>query len=229
VQPTKKGQQRGMVDEKRVGTFTLHDKSGIMSGNLLQGLLLYHNVLQASEEQQLLDFVNDQVGRGKRRELAGTTFVPAHRSSKRAAQLQYGLAYNYAEQTVGGTQVEAMPEVLLQLANKLVTEGIIQPSQRPNTAVVSCYEEGECLPPHVDSKDFTRPICTLSLLSSADMCFGDKAGRIDVNPAGGMDGFPVTLPRRSVVVLQDGVCSNDVQHGVGPVKGRWISVTLRKH
>lgn len=46
-----------------------------------------------------------QVGRGKRRELAGTTFVPAHRSSKRAAQLQYGLAYNYAEQTVGGTQV----------------------------------------------------------------------------------------------------------------------------
>jgi hypothetical protein len=40
-----------------------------------------------------------------------------------------------AGQAVGRAPVEAMPAVLEELAQKLVAEGILQPSQKPNTAV----------------------------------------------------------------------------------------------
>jgi len=95
--------------------------------------------------------------------------------------------------------------------------------------VVNVYEDGDALPPHVDSKAFARPIVTVSLGADADMIFGEAAGRVAKSPAGGWDGFTLPLPRRSVLLLPDEACANDVEHCVPAVRGKRVSITLRSH
>ena len=46
-----------------------------------------------------------------------------------------------------------------------VSRGIFNPSTRPDTCIINYYSEGDCIPPHIDHHDFTRPFVTLSLLS----------------------------------------------------------------
>ena len=38
-------------------------------------------------------------------------------------------------------------------------------ADRPDSCIVNLYQEGDCIPPHVDHHDFARPFVTLSLLS----------------------------------------------------------------
>jgi len=228
VHTTKKKEAPSIVDEKLVKTFNVSDKLNVINGNLLRGLALYHNVIDQKYESFLVNFINEQLARGKRKELKGATYVPAHKGSKRGAQLHYGIFCNYADNSAGGKDVEPLPEVLLDLSSTLITEGIIPPNLKPNTAVVNVYEEGDQLQPHVDSKDFLRPICTISLLSEADVVFGDNGGRIELHPNGQLDGYSFQLPRRSVL-LADDVAANDVQHAIAPLKSRRMSVTFRRH
>jgi len=216
------------VDEKKVKTFKLWDKAQVLPGNLLKGLTRFDNVITPSEETHLANFVADQLQKGRKSELRGSTLVVPPRGSRHPTQLQYGIAYNYQDHSVGGRhQVEVMPAVLEELVQKLIAEGIVSASQKPNTAVVNVYDEGCSLPPHIDSKSFTRPICTVSLNADADMLFGEKAGRIDKTPTGAWEGCAVPLPRRSVLLLPDEVCANDVEHCIPPVKAKRISITFR--
>lgn len=44
----------------------------------------------------------------------------------------------------------------------------------PDSAIVNIYDVGDCIPPHIDHHDFSRPFCTLSLLSEESIMFGQK-------------------------------------------------------
>jgi len=222
VAPTKKGAVRPS-DEKKVLMFTSPDRKG-MTSNILHGLVMFADFLSAQEENQLLNFVNDQVAKGARRELAGNTY---NKVKHMTAQLHYGVFYNMAQNAPGGKQVEPMPEELNRIVMKLINEGILHQNQRPNTAVVSVMEEGDGMLPHVDSKEFARPICTVSLLSDADMLFGDKSGQIEAHGIGNMDGFALSIPRRSAIRLDD-LVANDVEHAMSPVKSKRIVITFRQ-
>uniref|UniRef100_A0A7N0T176 Fe2OG dioxygenase domain-containing protein n=1 Tax=Kalanchoe fedtschenkoi TaxID=63787 RepID=A0A7N0T176_KALFE len=35
----------------------------------------------------------------------------------------------------------------------------------PDSCIVNIYDEGDCVPPHIDSHDFLLPFCTVSFLS----------------------------------------------------------------
>jgi alkylated DNA repair dioxygenase AlkB len=181
VAPTKKGSTALVrTTDKKILTPTHADRNG-MTKNILHGLFLYTEVLTANEESHLVNFVNEQVAKGVRRELAGNTY---YKGKHMTAQLHYGVFYNIAENSLGGKTVEPVPEELNRLINKLTTEGILKQQQRPNTALVSVMEEGDGMLPHVDSKEFARPICTLSLLADNEMLFGDKSGQIEAHGIG---------------------------------------------
>ena len=195
VVQTKKGAVRPS-DEKKVLTFKSPDRKG-MTHNILHGLFMYPDFLSPQEENQLLNFVNDQVAKGARRELAGSTY---NKVKHMTAQLHYGVFYNIAENAPGGKQVEQMPEELNRIVMKLINEGILKQNQRPNTAVVSVMEEGDGMLPKIESKEFARPICTVSLLSDADMLFGDKGGQIEAHGIG-LFSFPCTFPHTTPFTL----------------------------
>ena len=44
----------------------------------------------------------------------------------------------------------------------------------PDSAIVNIYEVDDCIPPHIDHHDFSRPFCTISLLSEEKIMFGSK-------------------------------------------------------
>lgn len=44
----------------------------------------------------------------------------------------------------------------------------------PDSAIVNIYEVDDCIPPHIDHHDFSRPFCTISLLSEERIMFGSR-------------------------------------------------------
>ncbi|GAA0151675.1 hypothetical protein LIER_44101 [Lithospermum erythrorhizon] len=37
--------------------------------------------------------------------------------------------------------------------------------------IVNIYDEGDCIPPHIDNHEFVRPFCTVSFLSECNIVF----------------------------------------------------------
>jgi hypothetical protein len=80
-------------------------------------------------------------------------------------------------------------------------------------------------------RDFARPIVTFSLQSDGEVCFGEKVGRggVQLQGPGRMQGNSISLPRRSLLVLDDETAApNEVEHGVPPATAPRISITLRR-
>lgn len=62
----------------------------------------------------------------------------------------------------------------------------------PDSCIVNVYEEGDCIPPHIDNHDFVRPFCTVSFLSECDILFGSN---LRIAGPGKFDGsFAIPLP-----------------------------------
>ena len=131
-----------------------------------------------------------------------------------------------------------------------VSRGIFNPSTRPDTCIINYYSEGDCIPPHIDHHDFTRPFVTLSLLSEqvANHECGETRARspltltphaprsqnilfgrtIDiVNDGEFRAPFSQPLPVGSVLVL-DGNGANVAKHCVPAVSTDRVSITFRK-
>ena len=54
---------------------------------------------------------------------------------------------------------------LQDLIARMASRGIFTAATRPDSCIINYYSEGDCIPPHIDHLDFTRPFVTLSLLS----------------------------------------------------------------
>ena len=225
VPPTKKGANKVQTNDlKQVLTPSHPDRNRTM-GNILHGLYMYTEFLSHSEENQLLKFVDDHVSKGQRKELTGSTF---HKAKHMSAQLHYGVFYNMADNAPGKDKtVMDMPEELNKFVTKLITEGILKQNQRPNTAVISVMEDGDGMLPRVDSKEFSRPICTLAIQNDTDMLFGDRSGQIEGNGINNMEGYTLNFKRRSVILMDD-LVANDVQHAVKVGKAKRILITFRQ-
>lgn len=86
--------------------------------------------------------------------------------------------------------VEPLPDVLKSLVKRIVNWGIVNPSICPDTAIVNFYDTDDCIPPHVDHKDFVRPFVTISLLSQQSIMFGPRLVPVDDGEFGGPNGSP---------------------------------------
>lgn len=91
---------------------------------------------------------------------------------------------------VRNEDVDPLPPLFKQMIKRMVSWHILPPTCIPDSCIVNIYDEGDCIPPHIDHHDFVRPFCTVSFLTECDILFGSN---LKVVGPGEFSG-PVSLP-----------------------------------
>ncbi|KAJ8446247.1 hypothetical protein Cgig2_016018 [Carnegiea gigantea] len=146
--------------------------------------------------------------------------------------IQFGCCYNYAVDKDGNPpgiirdeEVDPLPPVFKQMIKRMVKWHVLPPTCVPNSCIVNIYDEGDCIPPHIDHHDFLRPFCTVSFLTECNILFGLN---LKVSGAGDFSGpICIPLPVGSVLVLK-GNGADVAKHCVPAVPAKRISVTFRR-
>jgi hypothetical protein len=202
--------------------------------NILDGLELHTGVFSAVEQKRIVDFVYELQERGKKGEFKERTFTAPQKwmRGKGRVTIQFGCCYNYAMDKNGNPpgilqneMVDPIPNLFKVIIRRLVRWHVLPPSCVPDSCIVNIYDEGDCIPPHIDNHDFVRPFCTVSFLSECNILFGSN---LKVEGPGEFSGsFAIPLPVGSVLVL-NGNGADVAKHCVPAVPTKRISITFRK-
>lgn len=146
--------------------------------------------------------------------------------------IQFGCCYNYATDKAGNPPgilqqgaVDPIPLLFKVIIRRLVGWHVLPPTCVPDSCIVNIYDEGDCIPPHIDNHDFLRPFCTVSFLSECDILFGSN---LKIEGPGEFSGsYSLPLPVGSVLVLK-GNGADVAKHCVPAVPQKRISITFRK-
>ncbi|HZF65302.1 MAG TPA: alpha-ketoglutarate-dependent dioxygenase AlkB [Chitinophagaceae bacterium] len=175
------------------------------------GLLLYHNFISESLEEELINEIDNQ-----------TWVVDYNR------RLQYYGYRNELEAPYNLTEFPVpMPPLTYKLSQNLVKQNIVL--NQPDQVIINEYAPGEGLRPHKDRNYFENQICGVNLGSGCVMRF--------IKIAGG-DVVDVEVPRRSIYVMQDDARykwnhsipsrKKDTVDGNVKHRNRRLSITYRK-
>ncbi|XP_076939792.1 RNA demethylase ALKBH9B-like [Bidens hawaiensis] len=202
--------------------------------NILDGLELHCDVFSAVEQKRIVDFVCDLQEKGKNGELKDRTYMAPVKwmRGKGRVTIQFGCCYNYATDKHGNPPgilqnelVDPIPHLFKLIIKRLVKWHVLPPTCVPDSCIVNIYDEGDCIPPHIDNHDFLRPFCTLSFLSECKILFGTN---LKIEGPGEFSGaFDISLPVGSVLVL-NGNGADVAKHCVPAVPAKRISITFRK-
>lgn len=202
--------------------------------NILQGLELHAGVFSAVEQKRIVDCVYDLAEKGKRGELKERTYTAPRKwmKGKGRVTIQFGCCYNYATDKNGNPpgilkhgEVDPLPSLFKVIIKRLIRWHVLPPSCVPDSCIVNIYEEGDCIPPHIDNHDFVRPFCTISFLSECNIVFGTD---LKIEGPGEFSGaIAIPLPVGSVMVL-NGNGADVAKHCVPAVPSKRISITFRR-
>ncbi|CAL1394618.1 unnamed protein product [Linum trigynum] len=202
--------------------------------NILDGLELHTGVFSAAEQKRIVDRVFELKEMGMKGELKECTFSAPQKwmRGKGRVTLQFGCCYNYATDRTGNPpgilkneMVDPIPQLLKVIIRRLVKWHVLPPTCVPDSCIVNIYEEGDCIPPHIDNHDFLRPFCTVSFVSECNIVFGTKLEILGPGEFSGSVAIP--LPVGSVLVL-NGNGADVAKHCVPSVPTKRISITFRK-
>ncbi|XP_024006282.1 uncharacterized protein LOC18011450 [Eutrema salsugineum] len=197
--------------------------------NILEGLELHSDVFNAAEQKRIVDKVCELQEKGRKGELKRAFTA---RGKGRSA-IQFGACFNYRTSKAGNPAgilrheaVDPLPCLFKVIIRRMVKWHVLPPTCVPDCCVVNIYDEGDCIPPHVDNHDFLRPFCTVSFLSECNILFGSN---LKVEETGEYSGgsYSLPLPVGSVLVL-NGNGANVARHCVPEVPTKRISITFRK-
>ncbi|MCO5610138.1 hypothetical protein L7F22_064373 [Adiantum nelumboides] len=94
-----------------------------------------------------------------------------------------------------------MPRFLHTMIKWLTSCGILSTKRRPDSCIISIFNEGDFEPPNTDQGAWERPLCVISLLGNCNIVFGHY---MTTDQQGNCKGpFEVTLPVGSVFLLQE--------------------------
>lgn len=202
--------------------------------NILKGLELHTGVFSAVEQKRIVEFVGELQQKGKRGEFKERTFMAPRKwmRGKGRETIQLGCCYNYSTDKNGNPPgilrddlVDPIPPLFKVIIKRLVKWHVIPPSCVPDSCIVNIYEEGDCIPPHIDNHDFVRPFCTISFVSECEIVFGTE---LKIVRAGEFTGaLSIPLPVGSVLVL-NGNGADVAKHCVPAVPSKRISITFRR-
>ncbi|KAL5704284.1 mRNA N(6)-methyladenine demethylase [Ranunculus cassubicifolius] len=193
---------------KRKKDFTCLRRVNGTRTNILEGLELHTGVFSAAEQKHIVDFIYALEEKGKKGELQERTFSAPEKwmPGKGRVTIQFGCCYNYAVLKDGSPpgilrnkQVDPMPQLFKVMIRRLVAWHILPPTCVPDSCIVNIYEEGDCIPPHIDHHDFLRPFCTVSFLSECNILFGSTLKIVGPGEFSGDVAIP--LPLGSVLIL----------------------------
>ncbi|KAM4088244.1 hypothetical protein ACB094_07G056200 [Castanea mollissima] len=202
--------------------------------NVLQGLELHKAVFNAEEQRKIVECVYYFQTMGQRGQLRERTYSEPRKwmRGKGRVTIQFGCCYNYAVDRNGNPpgivrdeEVDPLPSLFKKMIKRMVRWHVLPPSCIPNSCIVNIYEEGDCIPPHIDHHDFVRPFCTVSFLTECNILFGSNLKILSPGEFGGPVSIP--LPLGSVLVL-NGNGADIAKHCVPAVPAKRISITFRK-
>ncbi|XP_057960617.1 RNA demethylase ALKBH9B [Malania oleifera] len=202
--------------------------------NILDGLELHSGIFSAAEQKRIVDYIYELQEMGKNGKLKSRTYAAPQKwmRGKGRVTIQFGCCYNYATDKNGNPPgilqteiVDPLPNLFKVIIRRLVRWHVLPPSCVPDSCIVNIYEEGDCIPPHIDNHDFVRPFCTVSFLSECNIVFGTNLKAVAAGEFTGS--FPISLPVGSVLVL-NGNGADVAKHCVPAVPAKRISITFRK-
>lgn len=202
--------------------------------NVLQGLELHTGVFSDEEQKKIVKSVYEFQCMGQKRLLRERTYTEPSKwmRGKGRVTIQFGCCYNYAVDKNGNPpgiirdeDVDPLPPIFLQMIKRMVRWHVLPPTCVPNSCIVNIYEEGDCIPPHIDHHDFLRPFCTISFLTQCNILFGSNLKIVGPGEFSGPVSIP--LPVGSVLVLK-GNGADVAKHCVPAVPAKRISITFRK-
>ncbi|KAK9129539.1 hypothetical protein Sjap_010026 [Stephania japonica] len=202
--------------------------------NILDGLELHTGVFSAAEQKRIVNYVYELQEKGRNGEFSERTYSAPQKwmRGKGRVTIQFGCCYNYAADKNGNPPgilrnecVDPIPHLFKVIIRRLVGWHVLPPSCVPDSCIVNIYEEGDCIPPHIDNHDFVRPFCTVSFLSECNILFGSNLKIVGAGEFSGAAEIP--LPVGSVLVL-NGNGAHVAKHCVPAVPTKRISITFRK-
>ncbi|XP_065856392.1 RNA demethylase ALKBH9B [Euphorbia lathyris] len=202
--------------------------------NILEGLELHSGVFSAVEQKRIVNFVHELEDMGKRGELKEKTFTAPQKwmRGKGRVTIQFGCCYNYATDKRGNLpgilqneNVDPIPDLFKVIIRRLIKWHVLPPTCVPDSCIVNIYDEGDCIPPHIDNHDFVRPFCTVSFVSECNIVFGSNLKILGAGEFAGSIAIP--LPVGSVLVI-NGNAADVAKHCVPSVPTKRISITFRK-
>ncbi|XP_070052278.1 RNA demethylase ALKBH9B-like [Nicotiana tomentosiformis] len=202
--------------------------------NVLDGVELHTGVFSMAEQNRIVKFVEKLEEMGKNGQLKERTYTVPQKwmRGKGRVTIQFGCCYNYAKDKKGNPPgilktetVDPLPNLLKVMIRRLVRWHVMPPNCVPDSCIVNIYEEGDCIPPHIDNHEFVRPFCTVSLLSECNIVFGSNLKTVDPGEFAGAIAIP--LPVGSVLVLK-GNGADVAKHCVPAVRTKRISITFRR-
>ncbi|KAG9444026.1 hypothetical protein H6P81_015366 [Aristolochia fimbriata] len=204
------------------------------SVNILRGLELHTGVFDAVEQKKIVDYVYSLQDLGRKGKLRERTYSEPKKwmRGKGRVTLQFGCCYNYATDKNGNPpgiirdeEVDPIPSFFKTIIKRLVQWHVLPHTCVPNSCIVNIYDEGDCIPPHIDHHDFLRPFCTVSFLAECNILFG---ANLKVEGPGVFSGpVSIPLPIGSVLIL-NGNGADVAKHCVPGVPAKRISITFRK-
>ncbi|XXG63805.1 hypothetical protein AAC387_Pa05g1908 [Persea americana] len=223
-----------LMDVRRKKNFVCLERIRGKTLNILEGLELHNGVFSSAEQRTIVDFVYSLQKMGKRGQLMERTYSEPTKwmRGKGRVTIQFGCCYNYATDKKGNPPgilrrevVDPIPHLLKVIIRRLVRWHVLPPSCVPDSCIINIYEEGDCIPPHIDNHDFVRPFCTVSFLSECDILFGSSLKIVGPGEFSGSS--CISLPVGSVLVLK-GNGADVAKHCVPSVPAKRISITFRK-
>nr|DAD24608.1 TPA_asm: hypothetical protein HUJ06_026072 [Nelumbo nucifera] len=167
--------------------------------NVLQGLELHTRVFNTMEQEKIVDYVYKLQRTGQNGQLKERTYTEPKKwmRGKGRVTIQFGCCYNYAVDKNGNPpgivrdeEVDPIPPLFKAIIKRLVRWNVLPVTCVPNSCIVNIYDEGDCIPPHIDHHDFLRPFCTVSFLTECNILFGSN---LKIEGAGEFSG-PVAIP-----------------------------------
>ncbi|KAJ8529804.1 hypothetical protein K7X08_036639 [Anisodus acutangulus] len=198
------------------------------------GLELHTQVFNPDEQREIVECVYTLQRMGQKRQLRARTYSEPRKwmKGKGRVTIQFGCCYNYAVDKDGNPpgiirdeEVDPLPPLFKKMIRRMVRWHVLPPSCVPDSCIVNIYDEGDCIPPHIDHHDFVRPFCTVSFLAECNILFGTSLKII--NPGEFSGPFSLPLPLGSVLIL-NGSGADVAKHCVPSVPAKRISITFRK-
>ena len=152
------------------------------------------NVISVEEETELLNALVEAENKG--------------------TEINNRIGIRYGNSIYGNTELEPIPNYLLNLCNKLIDKKILD--VLPEDISINIYYPGNKMLPHIDKIDAGPVITILSLLSDANLIlsYGSKKEI-------------VLLPSRSVIQLKDKYRTH-WKHSIEKVNNKRISIVFRQ-
>ena len=196
----------------------------------IPGLELFLNVLNEHFQKRLIEYIDEQLVKGREGKLPGKSYDTPPPSWSKSGQsremIQYGY-YTNNNRVYPGCKVADMDTdpIMKDLIDLLIEQNVIKSDEKPDQCTVNVYSPGMWLPPHVDNSKFIPPLVTVSLVSEQSVVFGKV---IDGENGVWKGEEHLSMPVGSALRVGGEAIGPVYKHAIPKITERRISFTLRR-